>query len=82
MNRDDLTVDMFRSAGRMLQRGIPVQPPELPRSKWSLTILKLEARRDPLVRRACQAALDQAEKRRQLQPQSIRHDCGEILAVR
>jgi hypothetical protein len=89
MRRDDLTVDLFRSCGRLLHRGASVRVPELPRSKRSLTVLKLEAKRDQHVRLAYQASqsarpasLRRAEKARQLKPQVLRRNCGTILDVR
>ena len=84
MIRDQLTIDLFRSSGRSLRRGTPARVPSLPRTRRGRTILKLEADRDPLVRLAYRAALDQAAqtKRRQLRPQTLRRTFGEILEIR
>lgn len=82
MSRDDLVIDLFRSSGRLLNHGASVRVPELPRSTWGTTLLRIEAKRDPHVRRAYQAALDRAERTRQLEPQIIRRNCGTILDVR
>jgi hypothetical protein len=60
VTRDDLTIAAFRDCGKMLRRGVGVRVPALPLSKRSLTVLKLEANRDPLVRLAYQVALGQA----------------------
>jgi hypothetical protein len=56
---------VFRSSGAALLRGVAVRPPELPRSRRLRTILSLEAKRDPRVRRAYQAAVAQATEREQ-----------------
>jgi hypothetical protein len=85
MSRDDLTLDLFRSAGRMMQRGIGVRVPELPRTPSSRARLQREARRDPAVRRAYTAAAAQAirtERTRQLEPQTLIRNCGTILEIR
>jgi hypothetical protein len=85
MTREDLTVHLFRSCCTALQRGIPVRAPTLPRSRRLRTVLKLEARRDPRVRKAYEAAIAQATERervRQLRPQVLRRDCGTIIDVR
>jgi hypothetical protein len=82
MTSDDLVIDMFRSAGAMLQRGIPVRAPTLPRFAHSRALLEREARRDPRVRKAYEAAVAKDEKARQLRPQVLMRACGEILQVR
>jgi hypothetical protein len=66
-------------------RGVEVRPPSLPRSRWLHTVLKAEAKRDPHVRKAYEAAVAQAaktERARQLRPQVLRRACGTILDVR
>jgi hypothetical protein len=80
--RDDLLVDLFRSSGALLLRGIEVRVPALPRTTSAMTILRVEAKADPAVRKAYEAAVAQAERVRQLKPQVLRRSCGEILEVR
>ena len=80
--RDDLLVDLFRSSGRLLNRGVPVRVPALPTTTWGLKLLRIEAGRDQDVRRALEAAVAKGEVKRQLQPQVLRRDCGTILEVR
>ncbi len=84
MSRNDHVIHLFRDCGRMLRQGVGVRVPSLPSSKRSLTVLKLEANRDPLVRLAYQVALGQAAqtKTRQLRPQTLRRACGTILEIR
>ena len=85
MTRDAATLDLFRSTGAALRRGIPLPAPKLPRSRTTRALLEREARRDPSVRKAYQAAAAQVaetEQARQLQPGVFRRDCGEILKVR
>jgi hypothetical protein len=84
MTRDDLVIDMFRSSGSILLRGVSVRPPARPRSRRLRTVLKLEARRDPRVREAYEAAVARATERervRQLRPQVLRRSCGQILDI-
>jgi hypothetical protein len=79
----DLTLDRFRSAGRMMRVGVAVQVPELPRSKRLRFALEREAGRDPRVRKAYLAALERDERTRQTEPGRIlRRACGTILDVR
>ena len=80
--RDDLTIDAFRSSGRLLNRGVEVRPPALPTTTWGLTLLRIEAKRDPHVRRALEASIAKDELGRQLKPQVLRRDCGVIIEVR
>lgn len=77
-----MVIDAFRSSGRLLNRGVEVRAPALPRTTRAMTILRIEAKRDPHVRKAYDAAVAKDELKRQLQPQILRRDCGEILEVR
>ena len=52
MSRDDHVINAYRACGAMLRRGVGVRVPPLPRSKRSLTVLRLEANRDADVRLA------------------------------
>jgi hypothetical protein len=79
----DLTIEQFASSGRMLQAGVAVQVPELPRSRRLRMALEREAGRDPRVRKAYEVALARAERTKQVKPGRIlRRDCGTILTVR
>jgi hypothetical protein len=90
VSRDALTVDLFRSSGRLLNRGVEVRPPALPRSTSGRSLLRLQAGRDQNVRRAYEAALAQAalaqaaqaERTRPVEHRILRRACGEILQVR
>jgi len=79
--RDDTLVDLFRSSGRLLNAGAPVRVPALPTTTWAMTLLRCEAKHDRNVRAAFDAAVATDELKRQLQPQVLRRDCGEILRV-
>jgi hypothetical protein len=46
-----------------------------------MTLLRCEAKHDRNVRAAFDAAVATDELKRQLQPQVLRRDCGEILRV-
>jgi hypothetical protein len=81
MTRDDATVNLFRSAGQQLQRGIPVTAPSLPRSRRLRMALELEAGRDSRVRTAYDAALANAERARQLKPRVLVRNSGTILKI-
>jgi hypothetical protein len=82
MTHADITVDIFRSAGRMLELGISARVPRLPRDTHVRRELERVAQRDRAVRRALNASVAEAERQRQLQPRVLRRDFGEILEIR
>jgi hypothetical protein len=73
---DNATIEMFRSSGRLLARGIAVKVPAVPSSTRLRVELGREAERDRYVRKAWGVALAQAEKARQVKPQVLRRNCG------
>jgi hypothetical protein len=82
VTRDDALVEEFRLAGRLMALGLRTAPPRLPHTPHAMQAVKREAARDPRIRRALEASIAKDEKARQLRPQVLRRDCGEILDVR
>ena len=66
VTRDDMVIDAFRSSGRLLNCGVEVRVPALPRTTWAMTILRIEAKRDRDVRKAYDAVSRSGAMRRRL----------------
>jgi hypothetical protein len=83
---ETITVELFRSAGRLLNCGVNAKVPAVPRSSRLRYAVGQAAERDRNVMRAWEHALANAakvERTRQLAPQTIhRRNCGDILEIR